>query len=430
MLRRYLPTLILLVALLAVGGLAIANYLAGPPITRGAYVPTLSEDPATAQLQALIFVGILFLVISGTIGTGVIFAILFVRLTRLLSTHASAMAAGEASAGRSAPPAKAPAKSGELGIPLSSERSAAIFWIVLVLIVVLFQAARLWGQPLGYLPSLADLARMEVFRLPGEHIEGLPAFIAGPGDPVTAMHLLIGVLVNVLVATAVTGFILARGFGRLAETVNNPDRFKATPVDRLIPEVEGRINKLRAPGPRTFRPRNPIDDALMGLNVLLLLVIGGLVAFYVVPSYSGVAAVDQAIEATRVAALVTATPQSADPDPGNGTTEVETLLAQVAALPAGQAAAGQQVFSGKGGCVACHSLDQGVVLVGPSLAGIGTRAGTTRPDYPPDAYLYQSITNPNAYVVDGFQAGIMPQTFGQILSEQELSDVIAFLKTQ
>lgn len=408
--------------------MAIANYLAGPSITRGAYVPTLSEDPATAQLQALIFVVALGVIISGTIGTGIILAITFVRLTKLLNTHAGAMAAGETT-GRSPSGPKAPAKGGEMGIPLSSDRSTAIFWIVLALVIIGFQAVRLWGQPLGYLPSVADLAQIEVFRLPGEHIEGLPAFIAGPGDPVTALHLLVGVLLNVLVATVVTGFILARGFGRLAVTVNNADKFKPTPLDRLIPQVEGQIQKLRAPGPRPFRPRNPIDDALMVANVLLLLVIGGLVALYVIPSYASVAAVDNAIEATRIAALATATPAGGDTDPPNGASEVDTLLAAFGALPPGQASAGEQIFSGAGGCVACHSLQAGVTLVGPSLEGIGARAGTQRPDYPPDAYLYQSITNPNAFVVQGFQAGIMPQTFGDLLSDQQLADVIAFLKT-
>ena len=429
MLRRYLPTLILLVALLAVGGMAIADYLAGPPITRGAYVPTLSEDPATAQFQALIFVVILGVVISGTLGTGVILAVTFVRFTKLLNTHASAMASGE-TAGRGPSGPKAPAKGGDMGIPLSSDRSTAIFWIVLALVVIGFQAVRLWGQPLGYLPGLSDLAQMEVFRLPGTHIQGLPSFIAGPGDPVTALHLLIGVLLNVLVATLVTGFILARGFGRLAQTVRDADKYKSTPVDRLIPQVEGQLQKLRPGAPRQFRPRNPIDDALMGVNVLLLLVIGGLVAFYVVPSYTGVAAVDNAIEATRIAALATATPAGGDTDPPNGASEVDTLLAAFNALPAGLASGGEQVFSGAGGCVACHSLEPGVTLVGPSLDGIGARAGTQRPDYPPDAYLYQSIINPNAFVVQGFQAGIMPQTFGDLLSDQQLADVIAFLKTQ
>ncbi len=417
----------LLVALLAVGGLAIANYMAGPSLSRGAYVPTLSDDPATAQVQALAFVAILGAVVFLTIGLGIFLAVTFLRLTRLLRTHATAMALGETTGRASGP--KAPAKSGELGVPLSSDRSTAIFWIVVVLVVVLFQAARLWGQPVGYLPGLSDLANFELFRLPGTHIEGLPSFIAGPGDPVTALHLLIGVLLTALGATAVTGFIMARGFARLADTVRDSDKLKPTPVDRLIPQVEGRIKQLREPGPKKFRPRNPINDLMNVLNVLLLLVIGGLVAFYVVPSYSGVAAVDNAIEATRVAGLVTATPQSADPDPSTGGSEAETLLAEFAALPAGAAAGGQAAFT-SAGCVACHSLDAGVTLVGPSLNGISTRAGTQVPDLPADAYLYQSITNPNAHVVDGFQAGIMPQTFKDTLSAQQLADVIAFLKTQ
>ncbi len=426
MLRRFLPTLILLVALLAVGGLSIANYLAGPSLQRGAYVPTLSTDPATAQLQALILVAIVGGVISLTIGTGIFLAITFTRLTKLMSTHAGAMAAGD-TGGRASGP-KAPAKGGDMGIPLSSERSTAIFWIVLVLIVVFFQAARMIGQPVGYLPAIGDLARFEVFRLPGTHINGLPSFIAGPGDPVTALHLLIGLLLNVLVATAVTGFILARGFTRLAETVRDADKFKPTLLDKIIPQVEGRLQKLRQPGPKVFRPRNPIDDIFVGANVLLLLVIGALVAFYVIPSYSGVAAVDNALEATRVAALVTATPQGGDPDPDQGQSEVEVLLAAYAALPPGTAGGGEAVFTSTG-CVACHSLEPGVTLVGPSLAGIGTRAGIQRPDYPPDAYLYQSITNPNAFIVPGFQANLMPQTFKDTLTGQQLADVIAFLKT-
>lgn len=427
MLRRFLPTLILLIALLAVGGMAIANFLAGPALHRGAYVPTLSTDPATAQLQALIMVAILGAVISLTIGTGIFLAITFARLTKLMSTHASAMAVGD-TGGRASGP-KAPAKSGELGIPLSSERSTAIFWIVLVLIVVFFQAARMIGQPVGYLPSLADLARFEVFKLPGTHIEGLPSFIAGPGDPLTALHLLIGVLLNVLIATAVTGFILARGFTRLSDTVRDADKFKPTLPDKLISRLEERLQKLRQPGPKVFRPRNSFDDLLLGANVLLLLVIGGLVAFYVVPSYSGVAAVDNALEATRVAALVTAIPQATASGPVTGASEVETLLAAFAALPAGSASGGEAVFSAQG-CVSCHSLEPNVNLVGPSLNGISTRAGTRRPDYPPDAYLYQSITNPNAFVVEGFQAGLMPQTFKDLLSDQQLADVIAYLKTQ
>ena len=73
--RRYLLTIILLLALLAVSGYAVWTLTAGPSLTRGGYVPTLSTDPATAQAQGLIFVVALLVIVSGTIGTGVILAL-------------------------------------------------------------------------------------------------------------------------------------------------------------------------------------------------------------------------------------------------------------------------------------------------------------------------------------------------------------------
>jgi len=424
-LRRYLPTLILLFVLLVVGGLAVANFLGPEPTTRGAYVPTLSSDPETAQLQALIFAVGLVVILLSVIGLGIFLAVSFVRFTRLQATFPSTVAERTA--------APKPAASGQgLEIPLNTDRSAAIFWIVIVLLVVGFQALRYLSNPLsvapfGYLPGLGDLLNMPLFRLPGTHIEGLPSFIAGPGDEVKALHILLLVLGAAVVSVIAVGFGLARGFATLDNTVRTADKLPKVLPDRLIPAVEGRIEALRQPRPRRA-PGNPIDAFLIGLNVLLLLVIAGIVALYVVPSYSGVAAVDQAIEATRVAALVTATPQQGGPPQGESPAQL--MQAEFAALPPGDAGAGQQVFQGTGGCVACHSLDAGVTLVGPSFDGLGQRAGTQRPEYSADAYLYESITNPNAFVVQGFQGGVMPQTFKDILSPQQLADVIAFLKGQ
>jgi hypothetical protein len=71
-----------------------------------------------------------------------------------------------------------------------------------------------------------------------------------------------------------------------------------------------------------------------------------------------------------------------------------------------------------------------VAGVGPSQAGLSTRAATRRPGYSAEAYIYESIVNPNAYLVTGFQQGLMPQTFAQTLTPQQIADVIAFLKTQ
>ena len=105
------------------------------------------------------------------------------------------------------------------------------------------------------------------------------------------------------------------------------------------------------------------------------------------------------------------------------------LRAEWERLPAGSASSGEQVFNGDAGCSACHSLQPGVKLVGPSLAGVGERAATRKAEYAAEPYLYESIVYPSAYVVEGFQSGIMPANFRQRLSEQQLADLVAFLLT-
>ena len=102
-------------------------------------------------------------------------------------------------------------------------------------------------------------------------------------------------------------------------------------------------------------------------------------------------------------------------------------------LPEGHPSDGEVLFA-KGGdgianCSACHSLD-GDSGVGPSLSGISDRAGGTKADLSAEAYIYESITNPDAYVVDGFHSSIMPSEFGHVLSPQQLADLVSFLMTQ
>jgi len=82
-------------------------------------------------------------------------------------------------------------------------------------------------------------------------------------------------------------------------------------------------------------------------------------------------------------------------------------------------------------CSTCHSLEPDVVIVGPSLAGIATRAAdrVQEPDVPQEtaaAYLRNSIINPGDYVVEGF-SNAMAQNLAQQLSSQEINDIIAFL---
>ncbi len=79
------------------------------------------------------------------------------------------------------------------------------------------------------------------------------------------------------------------------------------------------------------------------------------------------------------------------------------------------------------GCNTCHSLDEGVVLVGPSHAGMGTRAATAVSGQSAEDYLRESITNPNAHVTEGYAQGVMYQNYGTDLTEQEINDLVAFL---
>ena len=108
---------------------------------------------------------------------------------------------------------------------------------------------------------------------------------------------------------------------------------------------------------------------------------------------------------------------------------LEALQVELAALPPGDAAAGKGDFTAVG-CVACHSLEKDVRIVGPSLAGVATRAASRKTGYSAQLYIYESITRPSAYVVASFTNGLMPQDFKTRLRPQDLSDLIAFLLTE
>jgi cytochrome c oxidase subunit 2 len=82
------------------------------------------------------------------------------------------------------------------------------------------------------------------------------------------------------------------------------------------------------------------------------------------------------------------------------------------------------------GCTACHSTD-GSILVGPSWKGVfghqvTLQDGTTITA--DEAYLKESILNPSAKIVQGFP-DVMPKNFGDQLTEEQISDLIAYIKT-
>jgi cytochrome c2 len=114
-----------------------------------------------------------------------------------------------------------------------------------------------------------------------------------------------------------------------------------------------------------------------------------------------------------------------------------------AELPPGDAARGQQIWNKEvnlasekvAPCAACHSLNPGETLVGPSLAGLGARAGGTVPGQDAQTYVRYAIQAPSDFIVEGgnFAAGdnsLMPANLGNDMSAQDLADLIAFLLAQ
>ena len=89
----------------------------------------------------------------------------------------------------------------------------------------------------------------------------------------------------------------------------------------------------------------------------------------------------------------------------------------------GDPKAGQVVFTGKGGCVACHKAGTiGASPVGPDLSQI---ARIQTPEY-----IMAKILNPGGMgTVAGYPAGVMPATFGQVLTAREYLDLVSFLLT-
>lgn len=96
--------------------------------------------------------------------------------------------------------------------------------------------------------------------------------------------------------------------------------------------------------------------------------------------------------------------------------------------------AGEQIYyenaaGVNAGCRICHSLTKDERIIGPSFYGIADQAGERIPGMSAEEYLRQSILEPNAFVVPGYPEGQMIQNFGDILTEEQINDLIAFLMT-
>src|SRR5438105_2328594 len=88
--------------------------------------------------------------------------------------------------------------------------------------------------------------------------------------------------------------------------------------------------------------------------------------------------------------------------------------------------AGAAVFKNNG-CGACHTLQAAgsSAKVGPDLDKLPAYA--KQADQSLETFVRDSIVTPNAYIQPGYPKNVMPQTFGQALSKQQLDALVQYL---
>jgi len=103
----------------------------------------------------------------------------------------------------------------------------------------------------------------------------------------------------------------------------------------------------------------------------------------------------------------------------------EELVLSADVSPEELVAAGEMLYTGGGGCIACHGLGTRA----PTLVGtVGTTCETRQPDMACKEYLHESLVNPSAFVVDGFEP-IMPD-MSRTLSDAQIWSLVAYLQSQ
>ena len=99
---------------------------------------------------------------------------------------------------------------------------------------------------------------------------------------------------------------------------------------------------------------------------------------------------------------------------------------QQQALKAGPGQAGLAAFTANG-CGSCHTLAAAKATgkIGPDLDKL--LADAKKAGKPLEDYVRESIVSPNDYIVPGFHANVMPETYAQQLPKDQLDSLVQFL---
>lgn len=93
-------------------------------------------------------------------------------------------------------------------------------------------------------------------------------------------------------------------------------------------------------------------------------------------------------------------------------------------------AAGEELYQGAGGCVACHGLGTRAPAILTDEGGtgaIGARCGTREPGKDCKTYLYEALVQPMEFIVEGYQP-IMPD-MSRTMSPTQVWAMVAYLQS-
>lgn len=177
--------------------------------------------------------------------------------------------------------------------------------------------------------------------------------------------------------------------------------------------------------------RDLIRYTLNVISVLGGLLLVGMLLFTLVTRARPKPRVEEAVQPVAQAQAVPATPTALT---GGGATEMAT--AEITGPQLVQV--GKELFIDQG-CGSCHTIE-GISsgVVGPNLTDIGLRAEERAKEAGlPDGrtYIHDSIVAPNSFIVPDCPtgpcpSGVMPQDFGQKLSEDQINALVEFLLAQ
>lgn len=85
-------------------------------------------------------------------------------------------------------------------------------------------------------------------------------------------------------------------------------------------------------------------------------------------------------------------------------------------------------------CASCHYINSDMRLLGPGLLSVEERFETYETDAATlEAYLTESILIPQAFIVPDdspYPENLMPRTYGDIFSEEEIAELVHYIIAQ